>query len=413
MKIIVYGYNGWIGKQFIDYLKSSNSDICIINGLARLDDVENFSNEIDIHVPDSVVCFTGRTHGTINGVKYPTIDYLEQSGKLKDNVRDNLFAPVSAAIACRDKGIHLAYLGTGCIFTYEGLTEDYSFTEDDKPNFTGSSYSTVKGFTDRLMHQLHDTVLNMRIRMPIVGYDCERNFITKIKTYEKVCSMKNSMTVLEDFFPVIVDMLKNKETGTINLTNPGDITHNEILQMYKDIVDPTFIWKNFTVDEQNKILASGRSNTILSSTKMSMKGVPNIKESIKKLFNNYKLDNSFNKSITVSDFEDIKSTVIFITGGAGFIGSSFINHLYSTTKNLRIINFDALYYCANVENINPEVIQSNRYTFINGNLQSYDLLKYIINDNKITHIINFAAQSHVDNSFTNSKVACWIVLPSV
>ena len=45
---------------------------------------------------------------------------------------------------------------------------------------------------------------------------------------------------------------------------------------------------------------------------------------------------------------------------------------------------------------------SKNYQFIHGNLQSYDLLKYIFESNPVTHIIHFAAQSHVQTSFTDS-----------
>ena len=98
--------------------------------------------------------------------------------------------------------IHYTYLGTGCIFSYDKDEDDNvygsSFTEMDLPNFFGSEYSIVKGFTDRLMHQLEDTVLNLRIRMPIIDKDCSRNFITKITNYEKICSVPNSMSVLPE-----------------------------------------------------------------------------------------------------------------------------------------------------------------------------------------------------------------------
>lgn len=85
--------------------------------------------------------------------------------------------------------------------------------------------------------------------MPISKYWNNRNFITKICKYEKICSMANSMTILDDFFPIFMDMMNNKTVGTVNCTNPGVITHNEILGMYKDIVDPSFSWKNFTLEE--------------------------------------------------------------------------------------------------------------------------------------------------------------------
>ena len=71
-----------------------------------------------------------------------------------------------------------------------------SFKEEDIPNFFGSSYSIIKGFTDRLMHQLDNYVLNLRIRMPISSENAPRNFITKITKYEKICNIPNSMTLL-------------------------------------------------------------------------------------------------------------------------------------------------------------------------------------------------------------------------
>ena len=51
--------------------------------------------------PTHIISFTGRTHGSINGKEYPTIDYLEQSGKLKENIRDNLMGPVLLSKICK------------------------------------------------------------------------------------------------------------------------------------------------------------------------------------------------------------------------------------------------------------------------------------------------------------------------
>ena len=97
-----------------------------------------------------------------------------------------------------------------------------------------------------------------------------------------------------------------------------------------------------------------------------------------------------------------KITCLFITGGCGFIGSNFINFFSKKYKDIKIINFDAMYYCANINNIDLEIRNSSKYKFIEGNLQSFDLLKYIFQNNEISHVIHFAAQSHVQNSFTDS-----------
>ena len=106
------------------------------------------------------------------------------------------------------------------------------------------------------------------------------------------------------------------------------------------------------------------------------------------------------KQNIINELDKIKC--LFITGGTGFIGSNFINIFAKKYKNIKIINFDALYYCSNKDNIDKEIQLSENYTFIEGNLQSFDLLKYIFQKNIITHIIHFAAQSHVQNSFEDS-----------
>lgn len=291
MKVVVFGANGWIGQYFIPILKNAGFDLVIPARDIRVDQ-EGMAKEIlTREKPTHVVSLIGRTHGE----GYSTIDYLEQEGKLVENVRDNLYSPVFLALLCKELGIHYTYLGTGCIFSEDDPTTK-AFTEEDVPNFFGSSYSVVKGFTDRLMHQL-PFVLNVRIRMPIVGDASVRNFITKITSYEKVCSIPNSMTVLPTLLPIMADMMKNKRSGTINLVNPGLISHNDILHMYKSIVDPSFTWKNFTLEEQNKILLSKRSNNQLCNQKLLewYPDVPTIRDAIKECLHQMKKQSSNNK----------------------------------------------------------------------------------------------------------------------
>lgn len=266
---LVYGHNGWIGGQLVALLDQQG--IVYAKGVARLDDVDALEREIQTVAPTHVISFTGRTHGKIGDQVFSTIDYLEQPGKLRENVRDNLFAPVVLANLSQKYAFHFTYLGTGCIFEYDdthySVTEN-GFQESDQPNFFGSGYSVVKGFTDRLMHMHDDRVLNVRIRMPITADLNPRNFITKILNYERICSVPNSMTVLPELLPILVDMIGRKVVGTVNLTNPGTISHNEILTMYREIVDPDFQWANFSVDEQRAVLAAGRSNNLLDTTRL-------------------------------------------------------------------------------------------------------------------------------------------------
>jgi len=394
MKILIYGHNGWIGQQFVKILEKLTFDYYL--GLSRVDNQLDVENELKTINPTHVISFIGRTHGTIGNKKFTTIDYLEQEGKLFENVRDNLFSPLILAELCERLKIHYTYLGTGCIFKYDEVhpfgEELNGFKEDSNPNFFGSSYSVVKGFTDKIMKMYEKNVLNLRIRMPITGEENSRNFITKIVNYEKICSVPNSMTVLPELLPYVVDMMKNKLTGTINLTNPGLISHNDILEMYKEIVNPFFSWKNFNQEEQRKILAADRSNNFMDTNKLTTlyPNIKNIKDSIRECLIKYK---ATTKCPTMN---------LLVTGGCGFIGSNFINYYFPKNKVANLVNIDAMYYCADELNVDENIRNSSKYKLIKGNLCDNDLVSDILKTYQITHIIHFAAQSHVQNSFEDS-----------
>jgi dTDP-glucose 4,6-dehydratase len=403
MRILIFGGNGWIGQQFVEIASTQNTEHRVAVSRVDFDHIAVLEREIDAFAPTHVVSFLGRTHGE----KFSTIDYLEQPGKLVENVRDNLMAPIILTQMCADRDIHYTYLGTGCIFNDDDDNDRVqAFKETDAPNFFGSSYSIVKGFTDRFMAWRHgrqpsQSVLNLRIRMPIVGEDHPRNFITKITHYEKVCSIHNSMSVLPDLLPMALELMKNRHVGTLNFTNPGVISHNEILALYKEHVDPAFEWRNFTLAEQDASLASKRSNNCLDTRELQrlFPQVRPIKEAVEALMKTYKRPPG---ASIIDGIDDCKTTIILVTGGAGFIGSHFINELWDKYKHVQIISADALYYCANVNNVANHVRADPRYIFIKCNLRNKDDVDSIFRLFDVTHVVHFAAQSHVQTSFTDA-----------
>ena len=274
---LLFGAKGWIGSMVLELLNAQKETVYIAE--SRSDNIKDVEEEIQRIKPTHVVSWIGRTYGK----GYNTIDYLEQKGKLLDNIRDNLFSIMVLAKLSETYGFHLTSGGTGCIFEYDDmhLKNGVGFVEDDLPNFYGSSYSIVKGFTDRLLH-LYPGVLNVRIRMPIDNKMSDRNFITKIVKYKKIHSCENSMTVLPELLPLMIDMAKQNIKGTINLTNPGSITHDEILEMYRDLIDAEHTWEN--VESVDGLVAAGRSNNLLDTAKLQTlyPDVLSIKESIKK-----------------------------------------------------------------------------------------------------------------------------------
>lgn len=189
-----------------------------------------------------------------------------------ETIRANVIGCLNLADVCYQRGIHMTNFATGCIFHYDDdkfqIGNGVGFKEEDTPNFTGSYYSHTKAMVENMVKE-YPNVLILRVRMPIVAdMTYPRNFITKILTYRKVVNIPNSMTVLPELLPMAVEMAKRGLTGIMNYTNPGAISHNEILQMYKDYIDPEYTWENFNLEEQAKVIVAPRSNNLLDTTRL-------------------------------------------------------------------------------------------------------------------------------------------------
>lgn len=90
----------------------------------------------------------------------------------------------------------------------------------------------------------------------------------------------------------------------------------------------------------------------------------------------------------------------FVTGGAGFIGSNFIHLLLATDPNCEVINFDALTYAGNLENLSG--VDQARHRFVRGNVVDKEALLGNLPDG-LDAVIHFAAESHVDRSIANAN----------
>ena len=99
---------------------------------------------------------------------------------------------------------------------------------------------------------------------------------------------------------------------------------------------------------------------------------------------------------------EFRSKNLLVTGGAGFIGYNFINNILNKYKDISIINLDILGYASNYDKIN--LINDSRHHFIKGDICDKKLVVQIFKDFKIDGVINFAAESHVDNSISNPDI---------
>jgi nucleoside-diphosphate-sugar epimerase len=261
MRILVYGSRGWIGNMLSNKWVELYPEHIIIKSDTRIcpENVEKLKQEIGN--ADRVFCCIGRTTG--GGI--PNIDYLEDH--LNENVRDNIFSPMLLCKLCDSLGVHFSYIGTGCIFSTNTRNNSYEYSEEDTPDYFGSAYSVVKGYTDSLMKLYDLNTLNLRIRMPVTDDWSSKNFISKISKFENICSYPNSMTYLPDLIPIMIDMSINKTTGTYNMVN-GSMSHKEILDLYGEIVDENHKYNLIEEEKLNTILKAKRSNNILSNLKL-------------------------------------------------------------------------------------------------------------------------------------------------
>src|SRR6202046_1376381 len=98
---------------------------------------------------------------------------------------------------------------------------------------------------------------------------------------------------------------------------------------------------------------------------------------------------------------NFKPRNIFITGGAGFIGSNFVHHWLANTREGRVVIFDALTYAGNINSLS-DVASNPRYLFIKGDICDEAVVRELLDEHEIDTMVHFAAESHVDRSLLGS-----------
>ena len=280
---LIYGSRGWIGGQLAEMLEKEGETV--VRGQARLENRESIAAELKSSGATKVLNAAGLTGR-------PNVDWCEDHKE--EVIRVNVCGTVTLVDEAKKLGLKVTNFATGCIYEYDAehpLGSGKGFTELEAPNFTGSFYSYTKDIAEKLLKPF-DNVLTLRLRMPISDDLSDRSFITKITRYQKVVNIPNSMSVLHDLLPVSLKMARQGLVGVYNFTNPGVISHNEILDLYIQYIDPSFKYTNFTLEEQAQVIKAPRSNNELDSTKLvtAFPEVPHIKESIQGVFQRMKVN---------------------------------------------------------------------------------------------------------------------------
>lgn len=254
MRVLLFGGRGYMGQRFL----SLYPDAALPE--ADIADPIEVAEALDAMRPDVVINAAGKT-GT------PNVDWCEDH-KL-ETLRSNVTGPLVLLEECGKRGLFWVHLSSGCI--YEGDNEGRGFTEEDPPNFFGSFYSKTKAWSEMTLREF--PVLMLRLRMPFDTIDHPRNLLTKLKNYQRVLDVENSITYLPDFLKAAAMLIEKRRTGIYNVVNSGVISPYRIAELHREIVDPSHAFERLTLEDLPGVVRAGRSNCVLSTTKLAGEGM--------------------------------------------------------------------------------------------------------------------------------------------
>jgi dTDP-4-dehydrorhamnose reductase len=191
----------------------------------------------------------------------------------------NAVVPGRIAEACAAAGVPWGHVSSGCIFS--GARPDGSgFREEDTPNFTFrtnhcSFYSGTKALGEEVLAG-HPNVFLWRLRIPFDHVENPRNYLTKLMRYQRLLEATNSISQLHEFVAATFACWEKRiPFGTYNVTNPGQVTTHEVVDL---ILKSGVCRKDYSFfkseDEFMHVAAkTPRSNCVMESAKLAAAGI--------------------------------------------------------------------------------------------------------------------------------------------
>ncbi len=191
----------------------------------------------------------------------------------------NAVLPGTVASACADAGVPWGHVSSGCI--YSGARPDGTgFTETDTPNFTFrtnhcSFYSGTKALGEEVLAGAPQVYI-WRLRIPFNEVDSPRNYLTKLIRYHTLLEAANSISQLDEFVAATFACWEKRVPfGTYNVTNPGQVTTREVVELIKQTGVSRKDFKFFTDEAEfmRTTAKTPRSNCVMNSTKLAATGI--------------------------------------------------------------------------------------------------------------------------------------------
>ncbi|CAM4832728.1 unnamed protein product [Rotaria magnacalcarata] len=242
-----------------------------------------------------------------------------------------------------------------------------------------TNLSVIQNATDQLV-DMYSHIVNANVLTPICDEDINETYFQSL--WATNSEEFHRVTILSDVLPILLALVHDgKANGHVDICNKGTISLKYFRQLNSNEIKQDIISQSIEIEDIADKFAGWNKKMISPETRQLYQAsflLPNVLKSIEQALQRQKLNVNSNKS-----------KVLLVTGGCGFIGSTFINHWIETYPNDKIINIDRLDPVANTNNIsNPN---SSNYSLIVADIKNKDIVLHLCNQYNITHIIHFAA----------------------
>jgi dTDP-glucose 4,6-dehydratase/dTDP-4-dehydrorhamnose 3,5-epimerase len=359
---LVYGANYFLGKYFVNYLARTNKSFQI--GSNDFHDKNSLQNEIEKVAPSHIFCF--------NELALQDNSLWYETNKL-DEIRKNFLYISLLAQISNELNIHSTFLAL-----------NQNTTSSDNLILQLNSFQNA-------FFNSFENILRIKLSYLLSSDLHPTSILNKLLKFKTIESFPLSISVVDDTLPLILNLAEKRIVGKFSLSNPGKITQDDLLQIYKKSINSDHEYK---VVKSHMLLDDSSDENI---TDLSYK-LPTIKQSIETVMSHLK-ENIQQETQQIN--EKFVPKNILLTGGAGFIGSHVAIHLVKTYKHYNVFVLDILDYCANLKNLD-EIKDEPNFKFIKGDICNFEMVKFVMEQFEIDCVMHFAAQSHVDLSIRNS-----------
>ena len=268
---VLLGGQGYVGTAFQNHLASQNTPYVAVSrktvDYSDRDTLISFLKERNASFVINAAGFTGRPN--VDACELQKTACLAGNAVLPGIIRD----------ACEHLDLPWGHVSSGCIYT-EAKPDGRGFSESDAPNFSFrqnncSFYSGSKALGEEVLADAEKCYV-WRLRIPFDEFDSPRNYITKMMRYDRLLNARNSLSQLTEFAAACVACrTKEVDFGIYNLTNPGAVTTQDVVQLIQKhgLINKQFSFFE-TEDEFMKVAAkTPRSNCVLDTSKAENAGI--------------------------------------------------------------------------------------------------------------------------------------------